>query len=61
MTKILEYGAQCLREEAKAVEDLVTLLDQNFEQAVEMMLHCKGKIIVTGVGLLLYFHENMCV
>lgn len=26
------------------------MLDDNFEKAVDLMYHCKGKIIVTGVG-----------
>lgn len=41
---------QALRDEAKAITDLIPLLDDNFEQAVNLMLNCKGKIIVTGVG-----------
>ncbi len=47
---ILEYAAQCLNDEAKAVSDLVGQLDENFVKAVELMFHCKGKVIVTGVG-----------
>ena len=50
MNKIIEYGAQCLKDEAKAIIDLVTQLDENFSKAVEMLLACKGKVIVTGVG-----------
>ena len=30
--------------------DLTDNIDDNFEQAVDLMLHCKGKVIVTGVG-----------
>lgn len=44
------YAAQCLRDEAQALLDLIPQLDQHFDQAVEMMFHCTGKIIVTGVG-----------
>lgn len=50
MKSILEIGIQCLRDEAQAILDLIPQMDENFEKAVEMMLHCKGKIIVTGVG-----------
>ena len=39
-----------LREEAEAILDQIALLDDNFEKAVDLMYHCKGKIIVTGVG-----------
>lgn len=44
------FGAQCLKDEADALMDLIPQLDENFEKAVDMMYHCKGKVIVTGVG-----------
>src|SRR5574344_843308 len=44
------YGEQALRDEAEAILDQIALLDDNFEKAVDLMYHCKGKIIVTGVG-----------
>ena len=47
---VREYGARCLRDEAEALLDLVPMLDENFDRAVTMMLECKGKVIVTGVG-----------
>lgn len=47
---IRAWGEQCLRDEAEAILDLLPQLDDNFEKAVDMMYHCKGKIIVTGVG-----------
>ena len=50
MKKIREYAIQCLRDEAKAVLDMIPLLDENFDKAVELILHCHGKVIVTGVG-----------
>jgi len=45
-----EYGIQCIKDEAQALLDLTDNIDDNFEQAVDLMLHCKGKVIVTGVG-----------
>lgn len=36
--------------EAKAILDLKNRLDKNFEQAVELLSSCEGKIIVTGMG-----------
>ena len=30
--------------------DLIPKLDENFDEAVEMIFHCHGKVIVTGVG-----------
>ena len=47
---IRSYGEQALRDEAQAILDQNALLDDNFEKAVDMMYHCQGKIIVTGVG-----------
>ena len=44
------YAAQCLRDEAEALTELIGQLDEHFDKAVEMMYHCQGKIIVTGVG-----------
>ncbi len=45
-----EYAAQCLRDEANALTDLITQLDEQFDRAVDMIYHCHGKVIVTGVG-----------
>lgn len=50
MNTILDYGKQCLRDEAQAILDLIPLMDDNFTKAVHMMYGCKGKVIVTGVG-----------
>ena len=48
---IREYAIQAIRDEAKAVLDLIPQIDFDaFEQAVDLMFHCKGKVIVTGVG-----------
>lgn len=46
----IAYGSRCLKEEAQAILDLIPQLDDNFEKAVELMYHCHGKVIVTGVG-----------
>jgi arabinose-5-phosphate isomerase len=46
----IQYAKQCINDEAKAVMDLIPQLDENFQKAVDMMYHCHGKIIVTGVG-----------
>ena len=50
MTKIRDYAIQCIKDEAEAVLDLLPKLDDNFDKAVELILSCKGKVIVTGVG-----------
>ncbi len=45
-----QYAERCLRDEAQAILDLIPQLDDNFTRAVAMMYHCRGKVIVTGVG-----------
>ena len=36
--------------EAKAVYDLVGTLDERFARAVEMILECRGRVVVGGIG-----------
>lgn len=45
-----ENAIQCIKDEAQAVLDLIPKIDDNFGKAVDMILHCTGKVIVTGVG-----------
>ena len=45
------YAIQCIKDEAQAVLDLIPQLDENFDKAVDLMYNCKGKVIVTGVGI----------
>ena len=44
------YAIQCMKDEAEAVLGLIPQLDESFDTAVDLMYHCKGKVIVTGVG-----------
>lgn len=50
LSNVRQYAAQCLKDEAQAVMDLIPQLDENFDHAVRMIFECKGKVIVTGVG-----------
>ena len=45
-----DYAIQCIKDEAQAVLDLIPKMDNDFDRAVELMMQCKGKVIVTGVG-----------
>ena len=45
-----EYGIQAIRDEAEALLALIPKMDEEFDKAVDLMLRCKGKVIVTGVG-----------
>jgi arabinose-5-phosphate isomerase len=39
-----------LRIEAQALNDLCTRLNGSFDNAVELLLNCKGRVVVTGMG-----------
>jgi len=41
---------ELLKKEAKAVEAVAEKLDENIDRALELILNCKGKIVVTGMG-----------
>jgi len=41
---------QIIQKEAKAISDLEKKINQEFVKAVELILACKGKVIVTGIG-----------
>ena len=47
---IIGKAAECLKQEAEAIEKLIPRLDENFLSAVQLIRACKGKIVVTGVG-----------
>lgn len=50
MSKHIETAIQCLHDEAAAIEGLIPKIGKNFDTAVELILACKGKVVVTGVG-----------
>jgi arabinose-5-phosphate isomerase len=45
-----EQARRVLKIEAEAVAALIERIDANFEHAVEMILVCKGRVVVTGMG-----------
>lgn len=48
--KNLEYARSVLRTEAKAITELIPRLDKNFITAVDAVIACKGRVVVTGMG-----------
>jgi arabinose-5-phosphate isomerase len=46
----IEEARRVLRIEAQAILDAVEKLGQNFVSAVDLMIQCKGKVVVTGMG-----------
>jgi arabinose-5-phosphate isomerase len=48
--EILDAARKVIKIEAEAVEALAARLDERFAKAVEMILACTGRVIVTGMG-----------
>ena len=48
--KVRDYAIQCIKDEAEALLGLIPQIDDNFDNAVELIFRCHGKVIVTGVG-----------
>jgi arabinose-5-phosphate isomerase len=46
----LDTARRVLRIEAEALGELLRRLDARFEQAVELLIGCKGRVVVTGMG-----------
>ena len=47
---ILNLGRHVLLEEAKELEAIAGRLDETFVKAVTLILNCKGRVVVSGVG-----------
>jgi arabinose-5-phosphate isomerase len=47
---ILDDGRKVIKKEAEAIAGLASKLDENFTRAVELILQCEGRVIVTGMG-----------
>ena len=45
-----ETARRVIEIEARAVADLADRLDESFDLAVDLLLHCKGRVVVTGMG-----------
>ena len=50
MKEILRQAREVIQIEAEAVQGLLDRLDENFVRAVEMLLSCEGRVVVTGIG-----------
>lgn len=46
----IEKGKEVIRIEADAVKALESRIDERFERAVGLLLECRGRVIVTGMG-----------
>lgn len=50
MSKWTDTAIKCIEDEAQALLELIPNIDGDFDKTVELILNCKGKLIVTGVG-----------
>jgi arabinose-5-phosphate isomerase len=50
LNEILRQAREVIQIEAEAVNGLLERLDENFVRAVEMLLSCEGRVVVTGIG-----------
>jgi len=50
VTVDLDLARKVLRTEAAAILELVGVLDGDFKRAVQLLLECRGRVIVTGIG-----------
>ncbi|MFN0039834.1 MAG: SIS domain-containing protein [Burkholderiales bacterium] len=48
--RAIASGRRVLGIEARAVSELARRLDGNFVRAVEVVLQCKGRVVVSGIG-----------
>ncbi|MCS7209354.1 MAG: KpsF/GutQ family sugar-phosphate isomerase [Fimbriimonadales bacterium] len=46
----LAVAREVLHIEIEALQRLMETLDERFEQAVEVLLHCQGRVVLSGVG-----------
>ncbi|HEY0866871.1 MAG TPA: KpsF/GutQ family sugar-phosphate isomerase [Fimbriimonas sp.] len=50
MSNLLETARKVIRMETEAVQSLEDSLDERFLRAIDLMLHCKGRVVTTGMG-----------
>ncbi len=48
--EIIKIGKNVIAEEREALKGTQEAIDENFAKAVKMILHTKGKVVVTGMG-----------
>lgn len=47
---VLEEAKKVLRIEAQSILDLMDRIDESFQQAVDILYQCKGKVVLMGMG-----------
>ena len=49
-TNIIEFGKEVIKLQSESIRNLVELVDDNFETAINLILDSKGRVVVTGIG-----------
>ena len=49
-TNIIEFGKEAIKLQSESIRNLVELVDENFETAINLILDSKGRVVVTGIG-----------
>lgn len=47
---IIEFGKEVIKLQSKSIRNLVDLIDENFETAINLILDSSGRVVVTGIG-----------
>lgn len=47
---VIEEARRVLRIEAESILDLVERIDDQFSKAVDLLYHCKGRVVLMGMG-----------
>jgi arabinose-5-phosphate isomerase len=47
---LIEQAKSVLTIEAQAILDIAQKLDDNFHKSIDLIIKCKGKVVVTGIG-----------
>ncbi|HWB28072.1 MAG TPA: KpsF/GutQ family sugar-phosphate isomerase [Chitinophagaceae bacterium] len=48
--RIKEIAKQTIVLQAKSISGLIAFIDDDFEKAVQQVLACKGRLVITGIG-----------
>ena len=49
-TNIIEFGKEVIKLQSESIRNLVELVDENFETAINLILDSKGRVVLTGIG-----------
>src|SRR5574344_277328 len=50
MNNYNDIAVRCLKDESAALLNLIPNIDADFNKAIDLILNCKGKVVITGVG-----------